>query len=152
MDADNGDDERAAWDGSGEDDKWKACRGADDGFRADTTDDGDGLDTEGDECGGISDCTTDDGDGYDAEADRGGRVSDCTTDDGEWRNSKANADKWWSGGAAIKQPTVISTDAYKWQPGTTSSAIPAAKRGLKPMRRRQRARQPKMRCRAVRRQ
>lgn len=28
-------------------------------------------------------------------------------------------------GSAIKQPAVISTDAYKWQPGTTSNAIPA---------------------------
>lgn len=54
----------------------------------------------------------------------GSAIAQPTTESGA--TPKPTPTSGGAAGAAIKQPTVISTDAYKWQPGTTSSAIPAA--------------------------
>ncbi len=54
----------------------------------------------------------------------GSAISQPTTETGTVPKSAPTSGG--SAGSAIKQPATISKDAYKWQPGATSNAIPAA--------------------------
>ena len=54
----------------------------------------------------------------------GSAISQPTTETGTVPKSAPTTGG--AAGTAIKQPATISKDAYKWQPGTTSNAIPAA--------------------------